>query len=159
MSEVPNNERPRRRYTLPIKKWTAEAEKVFLEALAVTGRLKEASVTSGLPYMQVIEHRRRYLDFEEACEDSMRRFRDSLEREAVRRGMEGVEEPVFHKGEECGFVRRYSDRLLELVMKRHIPEYRERLQVDANVRGGVLVVGKPAESEEEWRRIVESPAE
>jgi hypothetical protein len=57
-----------------------------------------------------------------------------LEREAFRRGVEGwVERGVFDKdGRRPGDVVRYSDRMLELALKRHIPEYRERAELDVN---------------------------
>ena len=52
---------------------------------------------------------------------------DTLEFEARRRECEGVDEPVFHKGEECGHVRRYSDALLMFLLRSHRPEkFRER---------------------------------
>lgn len=50
-----------------------------------------------------------------------------LEEEAIRRAYEGVDEPVFYKGDECGVIRRYSDSLMQTLLKGHMPEkYRER---------------------------------
>lgn len=66
-------------------------------------------------------------DFNDAREEST----DILEAEARRRGLEGVDEPVFHQGKVCGVVRKYSDRLLENQLKANRPEkYRERTQTD-----------------------------
>lgn len=49
-----------------------------------------------------------------------------LEDEALRRAM-GYEEGIYYKGEKVGTVTRYSDRLMELLLKANAPEkYRER---------------------------------
>lgn len=54
---------------------------------------------------------------------------ESMEREARRRAMEGWEEPVFYKGDECGYVRKFSDTLLIFMLKGANPEtYRERFE-------------------------------
>ena len=47
---------------------------------------------------------------------------DALEQEARRRALEGVEEPVFCRGERVGVIRRYSDALLILLLKAKRPE-------------------------------------
>lgn len=46
---------------------------------------------------------------EEAC--------DTLEAEAMRRAVQGFEQPVYHKGVKCGTVRKYSDALLMFLLK------------------------------------------
>ena len=54
---------------------------------------------------------------------------DTLEAEARRRAIEGVEEPVFHKGEQVGTLRKYSDVLLIFLLKGARPErYRDNYQ-------------------------------
>ena len=45
-----------------------------------------------------------------------------LELEARRRAYEGVEKPVFHAGEECDFIRQYSDVLMMFLLKAHRPD-------------------------------------
>ena len=53
------------------------------------------------------------------------------EEEADRRAVEGVLEPQYHKGDICGYVRRYSDSLLALQLKAGNPErYQEKQQVE-----------------------------
>ena len=62
----------------------------------------------------------------------------ALEDEAHRRAFDGTEEPVFHQGQECGSVRKYSDTLAIFLLKAHAPEkYRERQ--DVNVNGNMAV--------------------
>jgi hypothetical protein len=49
-----------------------------------------------------------------------------LEREAIRRAMEGWEEPVYQKGMLVGYVRKFDSNMLQFVLKKMKPEYRER---------------------------------
>lgn len=58
---------------------------------------------------------------------------EELEEEARRRAYEGVDEPVFYQGTECGTVRKYSDTLLIFLLKGRRPDkYRERVSIDVN---------------------------
>ncbi|RKZ20174.1 hypothetical protein DRQ50_00010 [bacterium] len=77
-------------------------------------------------------------------------YRENIEEEIKRRAMDGVDTPVFYKGELVATQKQYSDRLLELHAKRHIGAYRDKHTVDHNVTGGVLVVPGMAETSEDW---------
>lgn len=90
--------------------------------------------------------------FEAEIQRAKDEYAERLEAEAHRRAVEGVDEPVFWQGEEVGAVRKYSDRLLELMLKKHNHAFREKFQAELEVKGGVLIVGAPAKTEEEWRQ-------
>ncbi len=63
--------------------------------------------------------------FKEADEEAT----DNLEREARRRAVEGVDEPVFYQGDIVGHIRKMSDTLLIFLLKGAKPEkYRERFE-------------------------------
>ena len=81
---------------------------------------------------------------------SLDHYRDDLEDEARRRAFEGTEEGVWYKGELVGTERRYSDRLMEVLLRGERPaKFRDNVKLDAEITGGVLVV--PAEmTVEEW---------
>ena len=66
----------------------------------------------------------------------------ALEDEAHRRAFEGVPEPVFHQGVECGSVRKYSDTLAIFLLKAHRPEkYRENSRMElTGANGGPLQI-------------------
>lgn len=90
-------------------------------------------------------------------------YRDKVSRTVHNRAIDGWLEPVFYKGSLIGFVRKFSDRMLELQAKRYVPEYRDKSAVDVNVAGGVLVVNsKDISDKEAWieeqrkRRQIES---
>lgn len=68
---------------------------------------------------------------------------DLMEAEAFRRGIQGVERPVFgsRPGEgtvEVGAIREYSDRLLEMMLKANRPDkYRERHEITGKDGGPI----------------------
>ena len=49
--------------------------------------------------------------------DSLDESTDSLEDEARRRAVEGVDEPVFYQGAVVGHVKKYSDELLKMLLR------------------------------------------
>ena len=66
---------------------------------------------------------------------------DRLEREAVRRAVEGVEESVWHHGIKVATVWKYSDTLLIFLLKGAKPEkYRERYEHSGPGGGPIQVV-------------------
>ncbi len=66
-------------------------------------------------------------EFAAEWDAAIQRGADVLEDEARRRAVEGVLEPVFYQGQQCGVVRRYSDTLLIFMLKGAKPEkYRDR---------------------------------
>lgn len=82
--------------------------------------------------------------WDEALQDAC----DLLEREARRRAVDGWPEPVWHKGEMCGTVQKYSDRMLELLLQAHRPE-RFRPQASAQAT-------TPASDFAQWLDLAEA---
>lgn len=112
----------------------------FLAAFAATGRLGTACRAVGLGNQALENARERFPDFDEAIDEAYQEFTDRLHEEAVRRAVDGWDEPVFYQGEVVGYIRRKSDRILEMLLKAHIPDkFRDKLDVNASVTGGVLV--------------------
>ena len=65
---------------------------------------------------------------------------DALEQEARRRALEGIEEPVFYKGERVGSIRKFSDQLLMLLLMAKRPnQFRERVDVTSKVDHGFAI--------------------
>ena len=123
----------------------------YLDHLSKTGRHLASAAHAGIVYRRLTELRKADPEFDSEVTQAMRRYGELLEKAAHDRGVDGWEEPVFHKGTKCGTVKRWSDRLLELSLKRHCPEYREKFQGEVQVTGGVLVVG-PATDKAEWAK-------
>lgn len=82
---------------------------------------------------------------------------ERLEQEARRRAVDGVDEPVFYKGDQVASVRKYSDTLLIFLLKAARPErYRERFDVTTRVVTVDAVDAEIAKLESELeRRAVE----
>ena len=106
----------------------AGRKNALVEALAETGNVTRAAKAAE------VGRRTHYLwlesdpEYVAAVQDAMERAADKLEEEAVRRAVEGVDEPVHYQGERVDTVRKYSDRLLEFLLKGARPEkYRERI--------------------------------
>ena len=94
----------------------------FLAALDRTANIREACDLAGVSRSTVRTHRKEDPGFNELCLEALQNAYDRLEREAWRRAVEGYEEPVFYQGEKCGLVRRYSDRMLDSLLRANRPE-------------------------------------
>jgi hypothetical protein len=79
-----------------------------------------------------------------------------LEEEADRRGRDGFDEPVFHRGRQCGTKRRFSDGLLLARLKAVRPhDYRERYAPAASQpQRPVTVVVRDFDMEENLMRLL-----
>lgn len=152
--QITSEGQPRQRFHKPHLKLTDELKKRFVELLMQYGVKYKCAKAIGISPMTITNHLRQDEDFKEACEYAMQVFRDSIEETIIDRAIHGWDEPVYSQrlGVQIGTIRRFDNRLLELLAKRHIPEYREKQQVDVNVSGGVLVVPSAPQSVDEWKR-------
>lgn len=103
----------------------------FFDALAKVGVMRYASEEAGIgrqaPYSWIdTDPEVRRPIFEAAVAEAMEASTHVLEREAVRRAVEGTEKPVFHQGIRCGAVQQYSDLLLIFLLRARNPaKYRD----------------------------------
>lgn len=112
----------------------------YATLISELGRESAASRATGVNELTIRFVRSKCPGFDDACYDALDEFRDRLHAEAYKRAVDGWDEPVFYQGVQCGYIRRKSDRILELMLKAHIPDqFRDRVDVNANVSGGVLV--------------------
>jgi hypothetical protein len=89
----------------------------FLAHLAETGILTDAAAAAGVDRSNVWRRRQSDPEFNAACDEAIDMAADKLEREARRRAIEGVEEPVYQGGQLIGTRTVYSDSLLALLLK------------------------------------------
>jgi hypothetical protein len=131
---------------------TVEHVERFLQHLATSGLYHESSRTCGLAPSTIARLRKEEPEFQAMCDESMDEYKDSLVRAAHSRAVEGWEEPVFSSkhGGEIGTIRKFDSRLLELLLKRHMPEFREKFEGELKVSGGVLVAPIPATNMADW---------
>lgn len=128
----------------------------FLAAFALTGVVLDACDAVPVDHSTVYREVKANVGFAEAFEDARRMGAQTLVKEATRRAVKGCTKPMLYKGEPVrlnkddaedlpGFIEardkdgtglgwgylfetEYSDRLMELLLKRHFPdEFREKL--------------------------------
>jgi hypothetical protein len=121
----------------------------FLAHLAECGVLTDAAAAAGVDRSSVFRRRQDDEEFDAAVRDAMEAAADKLEREARRRALEGVEEPVYQGGQLVGTKTVYSDSLLALLLKgRRKQVFAERVE-QTGPNGGpvqsqvVIVTGVP----------------
>jgi len=111
----------------PMTEFTEERKRVFLEHLAQYPTVVDAAEAAGITARTAFLHRREDAEFAKQWEDAFNAGVAVLEREAVRRATVGVQEPMLYKGEVVHHVTKYSDTLLQFLLRAHKPEmYTER---------------------------------
>lgn len=141
----------RRGGTRKVQSRADERTKVtYLNHLALTGRIGESCRLANIS-METMRYLRIHdPEFAEMHEEAMETFRDSIDEEITTRAITGRERPVYQQGELVGYVVERSDRMLELLAKRHIPAYSETMTVNNNHSGGVMVIPQQAMNDREW---------
>ncbi len=97
-------------------------ENKFLTALEDGANVTAAAEAAGITRQNAYAYRREDEDFARKWDEALDVGIGSLEDEAIRRARDGVEEPIYQRGEYCGTMRRYSDTLLIFLLKAHKPE-------------------------------------
>jgi hypothetical protein len=121
-------------------KFTKQAKCKFIEVLRDTCNVSEAARAIGVSRGYAYQYKGEHADFSCLWDEAEQEAVDAVEMEARRRGVEGWEEPVFYKGEQCGTIRRYSDRMLELLLKAHRPEKYADRKVFTGKDGGPVAM-------------------
>ena len=124
-------------------KRSPERETIFLNALATGSPVAVAATAAGIGYRTAFEWREGDQEFARRWEEAYKAGTDVMENEARRRAFEGFEEPVFHQGQVCGHVRKFSDNLLMFLLKARDPDrFKDRVSNE--------LTGKLTISHEEW---------
>jgi hypothetical protein len=117
----------------PKKTW----KPLFLERLREHANVSRAADAAGISRKTVYKERNDSVTFAHDWDDALEEGLDYLEEEARRRAYEGVNEPVYYKGEDVGAVRKYSDTLMIFLLKGGRPErYAERSKREVTGKDG-----------------------
>jgi hypothetical protein len=139
-----------------------ELREKFLSVLRQTGNVGVAAETINVYRTTPYQWKRKDPAFAKQWDEALDAAADIVEAEVRRRAVEGFEEPVFYKGEVVGYVTRYSDRMLELLMKALKPEkFREKAIPDGQIViqiAGVEEI-KRLREEQPWSAEVEAAEE
>jgi hypothetical protein len=125
-------------------KFTAERQKTFLSVLSKSCNVSLAAKAAGVSRMAVYKARKRDEKFAKKWEEAIDVGVDSLQGEAWRRAVDGVEKPYIYHGkiakDEHGndiMIREYSDQLLLALLRAHLPEkYGDRVRQEITGAGG-----------------------
>lgn len=125
-------------------KLTPEKLTAFCAALAETCNVGKACAAVGISRQTAYDWREDDPAFAERWKRAMRAGLTVLEDEMHRRAIDGTDEPVYHQGEQCGTVRKYSDTLAIFLAKAHDPEkYRENSRMElTGANGGPVEVNE-----------------
>lgn len=117
---------PRRR--LPHAKKAA-----FLAAYAETATVKYAAEAAQIDRKTHYRWLASDPEYAEALREAAEEAVERLEREALRRALEGTQKAVYHNGKVVGYVTEYSDTLLIFLLKGARPQkYRDNAQLTYN---------------------------
>jgi len=156
----------------------------FLKALAETGNVTKALQMAIVKRGRWQHWMKSDIAFQERYEQAKEMAADRLEEEAWRRAVDGYDDHVTYQGKAIYHeypkghpragelmtdwlgdpipitIRKYSDRMLELLLKGHRPEkFRENIEPQSAFRGGVLIVpmvsGTPEQAALSWEQQLE----
>lgn len=140
--------------TKPPTPFTPQRKLKFIEAYRKTGLKYLAAAAAGVSVGTIDDHYKIDPVFKELSFQAKEEHTDSLVEEALRRAVEGVQEPIIggkDRDEIVTYVQKYSDRLLELLLKSRRGEFRGLEKADAGVSGGVMLVPSRPLTGDEWQ--------
>lgn len=144
-------------------KLSKKKRNAFLKALVLHGGLaQKAAEEVGYRDTSFLRRvRSRDEGFAELWDEAIEAAGDLVEAEVYRRAIHGVMEPVYYKGEICGYVKKHSDRLAEVLLKRHKPEYRDGSRgSDISINVGIALMPARAKNSQQWEeRSIEMHSE
>jgi hypothetical protein len=119
------------------RKITKRKRREFLAALSEGSFIGKACEVIGVTRQAVWKLQKADPEFARQVEVSRSVGASVIEDEAMRRGLHGVERPVFQAGKLVGHVREYSDTLLLALLRAHLPDkYTERQKTELTGAGG-----------------------
>lgn len=119
---------------------TKDRMELFFAYLETSGRIRYSAIMAGMEPWQVSKAVKESQELQERKLDAMKGYCELIDAEIHRRAVDGVDKGIYFNGRKIATEKVYSDRLLELLAKANDPKYRDKMQVDANVKAGVLVV-------------------
>jgi DNA-binding transcriptional regulator YdaS (Cro superfamily) len=122
-------------------KLTPHAREEFLEMLKRTCNVSKSARLIGISRRRAYQVRKKDKEFAKAWAEAIEIATDTLEEEARRRAMDGVDRPQFYQGKICGYIKEYSDKLMDTLLAAHRPaKYRPSmldLPPGAEIRIGI----------------------
>ena len=127
------------------------AKSEFLKSYREYANIGHACNSAGISSQTYLKHLKNDDDFAEACllaEDTYRSKLLNHHQDLIFNGT--TKESYDRNGRIVSRETTYPIRLIELELKRHVHEYREKQHLDVNVTGGVMVAPAEISSISEW---------
>src|SRR5207237_5176135 len=131
------------------------AQGIFLATLATGLSVSAAAERAGVSRTIIYAWKHKFPGFSRDWEEAWETGKDSLIAEAHRRGVEGVEKPIFHQGIEIARIREYSDTLLLALLKARVKEFREASRIEVSGPQGGPVPIQMQDRRQELRQEIE----
>ncbi len=100
---------------------TPDAREKFLEKIRENGNITLAAALVGVSRQRAYQIRDKDKEFAKSWDEAIEIATDNLEHEARRRAMQGTVKPVYYKGQVCGYMQEYSDKLMDTLLAAHRP--------------------------------------
>ena len=113
---------------------------VFIDELAKTCHITESAKIAGWNRGELYKLKDAWPLFRELWDAARASAYDRMEGEAYRRAVAGTRRPVYQGGKLVGHEQQYSDRLMEILLRAHLPAYREKSEVSHNLQGVVYQI-------------------
>lgn len=107
---------------------------LFIESLAITCNVALSARAAGVSKQAAYKAREKEKVFAKEWDAALLEGNEMLEAAARQRAMVGTLKAVYHEGFIVGYDVQYSDRLMEVLLKAHMPEkYRETVEHRGNI--------------------------
>lgn len=131
----------------------------FLQRLRGSLNVTESARRAGIGNSTVYRHRQTNARFRAEWDAALTAAVDDVESNALRRAIEGVEKPVFYRGQQVGSIRVHSDALAMFMLKAKRPEIYARLTGAAPVPAEMTEAEAKAEVVRRLERLAEDDGE
>ena len=146
-------------YSMSKTRFDQSAKAIVIEELTKHGEPALAAKVVGFSLKTIQQHGRRDEEFAQAIYEALQHYRATIAREIHRRAIDGWDEPVYQGGHLVGTKRKFSDALLALHAKRHMPEeYGDKKTVTHNNQGSIDVASMTPEARALLRKLLEIEA-
>lgn len=95
---------------------------MFLEAISSGSEDSEAAEYADITVAAANKRRKTDAKFAAAYKEAREARIETYRMEAKRRAIDGWQEPVFYQGEQIGTTRKFSDRMLEVLLRAEDPD-------------------------------------
>jgi DNA-binding transcriptional regulator YdaS (Cro superfamily) len=98
-------------------KLTPHAREEFLKMLEKTCNVSKSARLIGISRRRAYQVRKKDKEFAARWDEAIETATDTLEEEARRRAKDGVDRAQFYQGKVCGYIKDYSDSLMDTLLK------------------------------------------